>query len=66
MTLSDTAAPQQPPRRRGLEVRSIDWIPPEERRGKTRDQGPFWFLCNFHPLTVALGLVGPSLGLSLG
>lgn len=50
----------------GIEGRSIEWIPPDERHGKTRQQGPFWFLCNFHPLTVALGLVGPSLGLSLG
>lgn len=53
-------------RRRGsLEVRSIDWIPAEERHGKTSHQGPFWFLCNFHPFTVALGFVGPALGLSL-
>jgi nucleobase:cation symporter-1, NCS1 family len=50
----------------GIETRSIEWIPPQERHGKTSHQGPFWFLCNFHPLTVALGLVGPSLGLSLG
>src|SRR4051794_20669804 len=53
------------PRPGGIETRSIEWIPPDERHGKTRQQGPFWFLCNFHPLTVALGLVGPSLGLSL-
>ncbi|BBY65891.1 purine-cytosine permease family protein [Mycolicibacterium helvum] len=51
--------------RSGIEGRSIEWIPPDERHGKVRQQGPFWFLCNFHPLTVALGLVGPTLGLSL-
>ncbi|MGV9800109.1 purine-cytosine permease family protein [Mycobacterium sp. NPDC003449] len=51
--------------RSGIEGRSIEWIPPDERHGKIRQQGPFWFLCNFHPLTVALGLVGPTLGLSL-
>ncbi|CAA9248253.1 MAG: Cytosine/purine/uracil/thiamine/allantoin permease family protein [uncultured Blastococcus sp.] len=50
----------------GIEAHSIDWIPAHERRGKVWQQAPFWFLTNFHPLTVALGLIGPSLGLSLG
>ncbi len=66
MTTRNSAAVSTPRRRAGLEVRSIDWIPLEERHGKARQQGPFWFLTNFHPLTVALGLLGPSLGLSLG
>ena len=65
MTTPKTTASTITPRRGGLERRSIDWIPPDERKGKSRDQGPFWFLTNFHPFTVALGLVGPSLGLSL-
>ena len=30
-----------------------------------RDQGPFWFLSNFHFFAIAIGFVGPSLGLSL-
>ncbi len=30
------------------------------------DQGPFWFLSNFHFFAIAIGFVGPSLGLSLG
>ncbi len=63
MYSNDNTSPLRPG---GIESRSIEWIPPEERHGKVRQQGPFWFLCNFHPLTVALGLVGPSLGLSLG
>jgi purine-cytosine permease-like protein len=62
----NTDGPVSQSTRGGIEGRSIEWIPPDERHGKTRQQGPFWFLCNFHPLTVALGLVGPSLGLSLG
>jgi len=48
-----------------IETRSIEWIPQNERHGKTRHQGPFWFLTNFQPFTVALGLVGPALGLNL-
>jgi nucleobase:cation symporter-1, NCS1 family len=66
MTTPKTTTPTAPPLPGGLELRSIDWIPPDERKGKPRHQGPFWFLTNFHPFTVALGLVGPSLGLSLG
>jgi nucleobase:cation symporter-1, NCS1 family len=35
-------------------------------RGITRcRQRPFWFVGNFQPFTLALGFVGPSLGLSL-
>ncbi len=29
------------------------------------DQGSFWFLSNFHFFAIAIGFVGPSLGLSL-
>lgn len=48
-----------------IETRSIDYVPDDERHGKVRDQGPFWFVGNFQPFTLALGFVGPSLGLSL-
>lgn len=48
-----------------IEMRSIDFVPEEERRGKLRDQGPFWFLSNFHFMSIAVGFVGPSMGLSL-
>ncbi len=30
------------------------------------DQGPFWFLGNFQFFTIALGFVGPSMGLGFG
>ncbi|WP_022928462.1 purine-cytosine permease family protein [Patulibacter americanus] len=50
---------------RGVEVRSIDYVPEDERHGHVWQQGPFWFLGNFQPFTVAIGLVGPALGLSL-
>ena len=65
MTTAPTPTGSTTRRRGSLEVRSIDWIPTEERHGKASHQGPFWFLTNFHPFTVALGLVGPALGLSL-
>ncbi|GAA5160474.1 cytosine permease [Pseudonocardia eucalypti] len=47
-----------------IETRSIDYVPEAERHGKVWQQGPFWFLGNFQPFTVAIGLIGPSLGLS--
>jgi purine-cytosine permease-like protein len=48
-----------------IESRSIDFVPEAERHGRVRDQGPFWFLSNFHFFAIAIGFVGPSLGLSL-
>jgi nucleobase:cation symporter-1, NCS1 family len=49
-----------------IETRSIDFVPGEERRGRLTHQGQFWFLSNFHFFVIAIGFVGPSLGLSLG
>jgi nucleobase:cation symporter-1, NCS1 family len=51
---------------RQIERRSIDFVPENERHGRVSDQGPFWFLSNFHFFAIAIGFVGPSLGLSLG
>jgi nucleobase:cation symporter-1, NCS1 family len=48
-----------------IETRSIDYVPDDELHGKVSHQGPFWFVGNFQPFTLALGFVGPSLGLSL-
>jgi purine-cytosine permease-like protein len=48
-----------------IEVRSIDWVPEDERHGKVWQQGPFWFLGNFQFFTIALGFTGPLVGLSL-
>ena len=50
----------------GIERRSIDYVPAHERHGRVTDQGPFWFLSNFQFFAIAIGFVGPSLGLSLG
>ena len=51
---------------RGIEVRSIDWVPDSERHGKVWHQAPLWFLGNFQYFTIPIGFIGPSLGLSLG
>jgi NCS1 family nucleobase:cation symporter-1 len=62
--MKQTASSPQP--LGGIEVRSIDYVPEHERHGKVRDQGPFWFLGNFQFFTIAIGFIGPSMGLSLG
>jgi purine-cytosine permease-like protein len=49
----------------GIESRSIDFVPDAERHGRLTQQGQFWFLSNFHFFVIAIGFVGPSLGLSL-
>ena len=50
----------------GVETRSIDWVPDGERHGRVWHQAPLWFLGNFQYFTIALGFIGPSLGLPLG
>lgn len=50
----------------GIETHSIDYVPEAERHGRVIYQGPFWFLGNFHFFTVAIGFIGPSMGLGFG
>jgi nucleobase:cation symporter-1, NCS1 family len=50
----------------GVETRSIDYVPETERHGRVWAQGPFWFVGDFNPFTVAIGFVGPLVGLTLG
>ena len=50
---------------RGIETRSIDWIPDTERHGKAWHQVTLWFLSTFSFFVIAVGFIGPSLGLSL-
>ena len=54
-----------PEESKAVEDRHIDYVPVKERHGKTWKQGPFWFLGNFQPFTVAIGLLGPVFGLNL-
>ncbi|MEV7012845.1 alpha/beta fold hydrolase [Streptosporangium sp. NPDC051022] len=49
-----------------IEVRSIDYVPPSERRGRAWHQAPFWFTGQLVISTVIVGFVGPAQGLSLG
>jgi nucleobase:cation symporter-1, NCS1 family len=49
-----------------IERKSIDYVPDGERHGRVSDQVSFWFLGNFHFFTIAIGFVGPSMGLSFG
>jgi purine-cytosine permease-like protein len=60
MTAAETRTPTPT-----IEVRSIDWVPEDERHGKVWQQGPFWFLGNFQFFTIALGFTGPLVGLSV-
>ena len=48
----------------GVEKHSIDYIPEGERHGRVTQQGVFWFLSNTQSLSVAVGFLGPALGLS--
>jgi len=61
-----SAAAHEAPRFSAIETRSIDYVPDSERHGRVLDQGPFWFLGNFQFFTIAIGFVGPGMGLSLG
>ena len=45
------------PRRTGLEVRSIDYVPLGERHGKVSHIGPLWFMSNAQIATLATGLI---------
>ena len=49
---------------RVFEFHSIDYIPQTERHGKVWNQATLWFLANAELATLAVGLIGISLGLS--
>jgi hypothetical protein len=51
-------------RRGGLEVRSIDYVPLNERHGKVWHLGPLWFMSNAQIATLAVGLISISEGAS--
>jgi NCS1 family nucleobase:cation symporter-1 len=44
-----------PGRIAGVEVRSIDYVPLDERHGKVWSQGPLWFMSNAQIATLAVG-----------
>jgi NCS1 family nucleobase:cation symporter-1 len=49
----------------GIEVRSIDYVPLDERHGKLWHLGPLWFMSNAQIATLAVGLISISEGGSL-
>jgi NCS1 family nucleobase:cation symporter-1 len=49
-----------------IERNSIDYVAEDKRHGRVIDQLPFWFLGNFNFFTIAIGFVGPSMGLGFG
>ncbi|WP_077525936.1 purine-cytosine permease family protein [Metapseudomonas resinovorans] len=55
--------PPSGPMRPVIEVRSIDYVPRNERHGKVWHQGPFWFAGNFVIMTLMIGFIGPSMSL---
>ena len=64
--MSETTAERSVTTPSSIETRSIDWVPENERHGSVAAQGPFWFLGNFQPFTVGIGVLGPTVfGLSL-
>ena len=48
-----------------IEVRSIDYVPLAERHGKVRDLWPVWFSGEANLATLAVGVIGIGLGLSM-
>ncbi len=60
MTVADTPPQVRAPR--GIEVKSIDWVPLDARRGKPSSLFPLWFMSNANLTTLATGMVGAALG----
>jgi purine-cytosine permease-like protein len=50
------------PRTRGIEVRSIDYVPLGERHGRVSRIGPLWFMSNAQIATLATGLISITSG----
>lgn len=50
------------PRSVGLETRSIDYVPKNERHGKVWHIGPLWFMNNAQLATLAVGTTRFALG----
>ena len=46
----------------GVEVRSIDYVPLNERHGKVWSQGPLWFMSNAQIATLAVGVLSATAG----
>ena len=51
------STPNTPSKVGGIEVRSIDYVPLDERHGKLWHLGPLWFMSNAQIATLAVGLI---------
>src|SRR3954463_16494070 len=60
--MSNDASPAPSRRIAGVEVRSIDYVPLNERHGKVWSQGPLWFMSNAQIATLAVGVTSVTLG----
>src|SRR6478752_95229 len=59
---STTGATGATERRPTFEVRSIDYVPLNERHGKLWHLGPLWFMSNAQIATLAVGVLGVTTG----
>lgn len=50
------------PSARGIEIRSIDYVPLSERHGRVSHIGPLWFMSNAQIATLATGLISITSG----
>jgi nucleobase:cation symporter-1, NCS1 family len=46
----------------GIEIRSIDYVPLNERHGRLWHLGPLWFMSNAQIATLAVGVLGVTTG----
>jgi NCS1 family nucleobase:cation symporter-1 len=59
------AVTEERPAPGGVEQRSIDWVPNEERRGKVAHLGAVWFVGNINLTAMATGVTALAFGGSL-
>ncbi len=60
--MTTRTTPEESPRSRGIEIRSIDYVPLSERHGKLWHLGPLWFMSNAQIATLAVGVLGVTTG----
>lgn len=60
--MSEVSTQAGAPRIAGVEVRSIDYVPLNERHGKLWHLGPLWFMSNAQIATLAVGLISITSG----
>jgi NCS1 nucleoside transporter family len=59
---TETRTAESGPRIGGVEVRSIDYVPLDERHGKLWHLGPLWFMSNAQIATLVVGVASVAAG----